>query len=57
MAIYSPKTRQHVLKQLVPPSNLSVMQISRDTGILDCQPFFVHKDAHFLSSSFIALIH
>jgi transposase-like protein len=33
MALYSPETRQYVLKQLVPPSNLSVMQISRDTGI------------------------
>lgn len=30
---YSPETKQQVLKKLMPPSNLSVMQISRDTGI------------------------
>lgn len=33
MASYSLEIRQPVLKKLMPPSNLSVMQISRDTGI------------------------
>lgn len=27
------------------------------SNTLDCQPFFVHKDAHFLSSSCMALFH
>jgi SNF2 family DNA or RNA helicase len=35
----------------------SLREINKTISRLDCQPFFVHKDAHFLSSSCIALFH
>ncbi|WP_127471584.1 tyrosine-type recombinase/integrase [Thiomicrorhabdus aquaedulcis] len=45
------KTRKELLVPISKQVKAMILEL------LDCQPFFVHKDAHFLSKSFMALIH